>query len=139
LRERGTTLQTLPVRVPFHSPLVEPVRGEWLRHFGNDLPEPGTIPVIGQCDEARHPSYAHALWEVIREPFDFQAALAGLDSARALHFVDVGPSGTLANWVNYSSANRPRWRATGLLSPWGGDYRRLCELSAAAGIDAVPA
>lgn len=107
LRARAVAFGRLPVRVPFHSALMEPMRAHWLRRYGG------------------HP-HADSLWDVIRQPFDFPAALATLDRQAPCTLVDVGPSATLANWTRHGIAQLPApWRIHGILSPWGGDLPRL--------------
>lgn len=105
LRARGVACGRLPVRVPFHSALVEPMHVPWMGRYGR----------LGAAAQ---------LWDVIRQPFDFPASLACLDAQRPCMLVDVGPSATLANWVRHG-VQRPHWRTFGILSPWGGDLPRL--------------
>ena len=113
LRARGVAFGRLPVRVPFHSALVEPMRAPWMGRYG-------------QLDAAAE------IWNVIREPFDFPAALNTLDPQRPCVLVDVGPSATLANWIRHG-AQRPHWHTFGILSPWGGDLPRLQQVLDLAG------
>lgn len=130
LRERGSTHQLLPVRVPFHSPLVQPMHGPWMEAFAGDAMAPGWVPVMGQCpDPGPALGYAQALWTIIREPLDFPSVLQRLDRRQPLRFIDVGPAGTLANWVRHGSGEGTAWQVVGLLSPWGGDvgrFRKTC-------------
>lgn len=125
LRERGVASHALPVRVPFHGALVEPLRRLWMQRFGHLAPPPATLPLLGRhTDDA---AYAEGLWDVIRQPFNFPEQLAKLDRERRYLLVDVGPGGTLANWVRHGgcAVEGQPWTALGLLSPWGGDLRRL--------------
>lgn len=132
LRERGVASHVLPVRVPFHGALVEPLRSHWMQRFGQLAPPAATLPLLGQhSDEV---AYAEGLWRVIRQPFDFPAQLARLDPERRYLLVDVGPGGTLANWLRHGGCTSSQWTALGLLSPWGGDLRRLQSL-----LDRAPA
>lgn len=118
LRARGVAFGRLPVRVPFHSALVEPMRAPWLQRYGQQAADT-----------------AAELWRVIREPFDFPAQLAGLDAQRPCVLVDVGPSATLANWIRHGEP-RPHWRTFGILSPWGGDVARMQQVLDLAGAHA---
>ncbi|KQQ40270.1 hypothetical protein ASF61_05700 [Duganella sp. Leaf126] len=107
LRGRGVAFSRLPVRVPFHSALMAPMHGHWMRRYAGN-------------------PHADTLWNVIRQPFDFPAALAALDRQAPCVLVDVGPSATLANWVRHGMAQLPaQWHIHGILSPWGGDVARL--------------
>ncbi len=134
LKARGSVYQLLPVRVPFHSPLVDPMRDAWIAPFAGDTMRPGWVPVLGQCPApVASLGYAQALWQVVRRPLDFPAVLRGLDRRCAMRFIDVGPAGTLANWVRHGAGQAAAWQTVALLSPWGGDLRRFRKV---CGVDA---
>ncbi|MET0323120.1 MAG: acyltransferase domain-containing protein [Duganella sp.] len=123
LRARGVAFHRLPVRVPFHSALMDPVRTPWMARYGDLAPPAARLTIHGQCDE--NIGYAAGLWQVIRQPFDFPAQLRCLAPDRPCVLVDVGPSSTLANWIRHGAPARAHWRIIGILSPWGGDVARL--------------
>lgn len=126
LRRRACTHQLLPVRVPFHSPLMDPMCAPWIEPFADDVMRPGWVPVLGQCPPpGPERSYAQALWHIIREPLDFPSLLQRLDRQQPMRFIDVGPAGTLAGWVRHGGGAGTAWQTVGLLSPWGGDRTRL--------------
>ena len=121
LRARGVAFGRLPVRVPFHCALMDPMRAHWLRRY------------------AGHP-HSDPLWDVIRQPFDFPASLAMLDRQAPCTLVDVGPSATLANWLRHGIAQLPApWRIHGILSPWGGDVPRMQQVLDLAHADSTSA
>lgn len=129
LRRLELSSQVLPLRVPFHTPWVEAMRPDWLRHAGGCEAAVASVPVIGQFDHPPGTAYADAMWRVIREPFDFQQQLQGLEASRPYRFVDVGPAGTLANWIKHGGRGAGLWQSSGILSPWGGDLARLHRLA----------
>ena len=121
LRARDVAFGRLPVRVPFHCALMDPMRAHWLRRY------------------AGHP-HSDPLWDVIRQPFDFPASLAMLDRQAPCTLVDVGPSATLANWLRHGIAQLPApWRIHGILSPWGGDVPRMQQVLDLAHADSTSA
>ncbi|HEX9627862.1 MAG TPA: acyltransferase domain-containing protein [Acidiferrobacterales bacterium] len=125
LRTRRVSYQVLPVRVPFHSPLLEPMRNHWMGYFGSDTACQERLPILKQFTEPRSGSYAKSLWRAVREPGEFQSLLERLDADEPHIFVDVGPSGTLANWVKHGGRGRECWQALSILSPLGGDLTRF--------------
>lgn len=128
LRQRELSHQVLPLRVPFHTPLVAAMRQDWLHHAKGCEVQAGSVPVIGQFEHSPTTSYADTMWRVIHEPFDFQAQLQRLDPEQPYRFIDVGPAGTLANWVKHGGRGAGTWQTNGVLSPWGGDLARLRKL-----------
>lgn len=140
LRARGAAYQRLPVRVPFHSALMDPVQPLWMARYGDLAPPAAGVPIHGQ-QHGSDGGYAARLWHVIRQPFDFPAQLKCLDPDRPCVLVDVGPSSTLVNWIRHGAGASARWRLIGILSPWGGDVGRLqraLDLAPAAVNDAAP-
>ena len=141
LRAHGSTYQVLPVRVPFHSAWVDPAQQPWLNRYEHITMQAGRLPILGQCPAPGAQSYAQALWSVVREPLDFPSVIAGLDVQTPYLMIDVGPAGTLANWVRYGAGRGSAWQTVGLLSPWGGDlgrFRKLCAPTAARSFHATP-
>ena len=143
LRTHCVASHVLPVRVPFHSALVAPMEALWLARYGTLQPAMGAVPVWGVAgtgeaaaganDGQPDGAYAQRLWQVIRAPFDFPALWNRLDRSSPCTLVDVGPAGTLANWIRHGGAAPPLWRIEAVLSPWGGDLARGRALAAARG------
>ncbi|MEV6566630.1 ACP S-malonyltransferase [Streptomyces kronopolitis] len=141
LHATGTLCQRLPVLFPFHSPLIDPVEGVFKDLIG-DLPmKPAAIPLISGTTGAtvRIPDSAH-LWRVLRDPFDLTGALAPLLERDDLLFLDLGPSGSMANLVRAALPEGSRSRVLPLLSPYARDevlYRAV--LDARPRLAATPA
>lgn len=98
----GIVTQRLAVNFAFHSPVIEPLRPFFLQMSGSfDYARP-RIPIISaQKGQGIADVDETHLWEVIREPVDFQSTIAQLVSRQDCMFVDVGPSGTLSTAVKY--------------------------------------
>ncbi|MEV4432744.1 ACP S-malonyltransferase [Streptomyces sp. NPDC049585] len=127
----GTLCQRLPVLFPFHSPLMDPVEGAFKDLIGDLATGPATIPLIsGTTGRAVHvPDPAH-LWQVLRQPFDLTKALAPLLARDDLLFLDLGPSGSMANLVRAALPPGSRSKVLPLLSPYARDevlYRAVLD------------
>ncbi|MEU8627799.1 ACP S-malonyltransferase [Streptomyces sp. NPDC048669] len=141
LHTTGTLCQRLPVLFPFHSPLIDPVEGVFKELIGELTMRPAAIPLIsGTTGTAvRLPDPAH-LWQVLREPFDLTRALGPLLDRDDLLFLDLSPSGSMANLVRAALPEGSRSRVLPLLSPYARDevlYRAV--LDARPGLAATPA
>ncbi|MEU2850158.1 ACP S-malonyltransferase [Streptomyces syringium] len=146
LTATGTLCQRLPVLFPFHSPLIDPVEGPFKDLIGQLAMKPATLPLIsGTTGGAVHlPDPAH-LWQVLREPFDLTRALGPLLAQDDLLFLDLGPSGSMANLVRAALPDGSRSKVLPLLSPYARDevlYRAVLDtrpLLAAPQAPAAPA
>ncbi|MGW0787729.1 ACP S-malonyltransferase [Streptomyces sp. NPDC002911] len=141
LEATGTLCQRLPVEFPFHSPLIDPVEGVFKELIGNLTMRPATMPLISGTTGAavRIPDPAH-LWQVLREPFDLTRATGPLLERDDLLFLDLGPSGSMANLVRAALPEGSRSRVLPLLSPYARDevlYRAV--LDARPRLAATPA
>jgi hypothetical protein len=65
------------------------------------------------------------LWNVVRQPIRFQQAIAQLERGGAHRYIDVGPAGTLANFLKYGSASVTASRVHSILTPYGQDLKNL--------------
>ncbi|RSS97612.1 [acyl-carrier-protein] S-malonyltransferase [Streptomyces sp. WAC05292] len=141
LHTTGTLCQRLPVLFPFHSPLIDPVEGVFKDLVGDLAMKPAAVPLISGTTGApvRMPDPAH-LWRVLREPFDLTRALGPLLERDDLLFLDLGPSGSMANLVRAALPEGSGSRVLPLMSPYARDevlYRAV--LDARPGLAAVPA
>ncbi|WP_329110184.1 ACP S-malonyltransferase [Micromonospora sp. NBC_01699] len=114
--------QALPVLFPFHSPLIDPVEGAFTKLVSDLALRPATIPLISATTgtEVHLPGPEH-LWRVLREPFDLSRALDPLLTRDDLCFLDLGPSGSMANLVRTRLPEGSRSRVLPLLSPYARD------------------
>ncbi len=90
----------LPVLYPFHSSLIDSINmvyNDCLNSISYKKPRYGFVSCMtGGKAENFDGSF---FWNVIREPMDFRGALRSLDSQNECIYVDLGPSGTLANFT----------------------------------------
>ncbi|UUU28508.1 ACP S-malonyltransferase [Streptomyces sp. CA-210063] len=122
LNASGVLCQRLPVLYPFHSPLIDGVRDAFTKLVGGLTPRPATIPLISGTTgaEIHRPDSDH-FWQVLREPFDLTRALEPLLARDDLLFLDLGPSGSMANLVRARLPEGSRSRVLPLLSPYARD------------------
>lgn len=94
----------LPVIYPFHSPLLKAGKTNFLHYMH-------TIPAL-KAPSAKFVSGLHArglthlpedyFWNVVSQPSDFADAISALEKRGPCLYVDLGPSGTSASFVNYN-------------------------------------
>lgn len=122
LQAKKIVSQLLPVTVPFHSALLDSVKELLLyppvaMQFA--LP---TIPCISCMEVAwvkeMTPTY---WWASIRQPILFEQTIAMLETQQNAIYLDVGPSGTLANFVKYNLSNTSASKYAAVCTPFGQD------------------
>jgi bacillaene synthase trans-acting acyltransferase len=125
LESAGTTIQRLPVRRAFHSPLMDAAAPAF-RAYLHDL-----RPGVPRCEivsaTTGEPSRTPAdVWCATREAVHFQRSIRNLEDqhSKGCFYLDLGPSGTLATFVKYIGV-RSESAHFATLSPWGGATRNI--------------
>ncbi len=122
LRAADATYQRLPVRYPFHSPWMDPVRDRLLEACSGHRLGEGERPLaccaLGGVLTAPASDY---FWRVAREPIDFIRTVAQLEAVGPFDYVDLSPSGTLATFLKYQLGKEPASRFVAVMSPFGGE------------------
>jgi bacillaene synthase trans-acting acyltransferase len=135
LESRNAIYDYLPVKQPFHSSLIDPLKAEFLQAFeGIEFKTP-QIPIISsmaaECLEDYSPE---TLWKVVRNPIIFQKTLSLFQHETAstrftnTTYLDLGPSGTLANFVKYGQQQSDQTAINAVMSPFGNDLPKYKSL-----------
>jgi bacillaene synthase trans-acting acyltransferase len=127
LKSRGGFFRALPVRYGFHSSNIDPIEHEYktfLHEFSFKRPE---IPVIS-CLLSGHvtefsPGY---FWNVVRQPINFQKTIFKIIKENGqFNYIDLGPSGTLANFVKQNLSRDSVSQVYDILNLFGQDIKNL--------------
>lgn len=120
LSQKHIIYQSLPVSIGFHSSLIEPampIYTDFLQQKSYNSPK---IPVISCVYAEILASFPqNYFWEIIRKPIAFQQTLKNLEEKQTYIYIDLGPSGTLANFVNYGLAKHSQSKTFSTLTPFG--------------------
>jgi trans-AT polyketide synthase/acyltransferase/oxidoreductase domain-containing protein len=130
LRTRDIPFQRVSALHGFHSRLMDPAKSACRAILGKIAPERPRIPLIscaraGPID-AVTPQH---LWMVAREPIEFARTIAGLEARGNYRYLDLGPAGTLHNFVRGNLAPGSRSCSFALLSPFAQDTRLLAKVT----------
>ncbi|WP_045052018.1 ACP S-malonyltransferase [Chromobacterium violaceum] len=138
LRDRDIVVQRLPVRQAFHSRQIDFLRPEVEALTSRLNLGQAQIPLIS-CSEAGPLAEMRTeyFWQVIRQPIRFSQTLARLEREAAERgetpiYLDLGPSGTLANLVRQNIGSGETSRILSALSPFGRDLEKFDEVLALA-------
>ncbi|MDT0269593.1 acyltransferase domain-containing protein [Streptomyces sp. DSM 44915] len=111
LKERGLMTVALPVRVPFHSSLLDRVREQVTELAARSLgfgatpaaPHPGAPVLVSSTTADVTPGWGAAdCFEILRRPIAFTKALGAVPGAADARYVDLTPSSTLATLMKTS-------------------------------------
>ena len=126
LRQKNLASQSLPVSVGFHSALIEPAAPIYTDFLKHKTYQPPKIPLISCVYADILTSLPqNYLWEVIRKPILFQQTVQALENKQAYVYLDLGPSGTLANFVKYNLTKQSQSKSFPILTPFGQSLKNL--------------
>jgi bacillaene synthase trans-acting acyltransferase len=126
LANKNIIFQTLPVRYGFHSSNIESIEGEYKKFLSKLSFERSKIPVISclLSDYVTEVSPEY-FWDVSRRTIHFQKTILMLEKDAQFNYIDLGPSGTLANFVKYNLQGESLSQIYDVLSPHGQDVKKL--------------
>lgn len=126
LTSQTISFQRLAVSHAFHSPLIDQGATEYCHFASQQSISPPSLPFIS-CAYAQRLTFVSPShwWDSIRLPIQFQATLKHLEDKNHYHYVDVGPSGTLATMVKYNLSADSTSRPYPLLTPFSSDIKNL--------------
>ncbi|MEU6508500.1 ACP S-malonyltransferase [Streptomyces sp. NPDC046942] len=132
LRLRDVVCHRVPVAYPFHSSLMDDGEAAFRDLMAEADFRPPRLPVISCVTGAEVDRLsADHLWNAGRRPIEYAATLTALERRGPHHYLDLGPSGTLHNFVRGGLPDGSRSRSYALLSPLADDARQLAAARAA--------
>ncbi|MFH8349552.1 ACP S-malonyltransferase [Streptomyces sp. NPDC018045] len=122
LRAAGILHLRVPVEYGYHSHLMDEVLDACRADFADVALTPPRIPWLSCVDgrPVERPTADH-FRAVARRPIDFEGTLTALRKRGDFLFLDLGPSGTLHNFVRAGLPEGSRARSLPLLSPFSDD------------------
>ncbi len=131
LRENDVIYQRLPVSQAFHTQHIEYLKRDLVEIFQATNMQTPKLPIFS-CQTAQsleHFDQRH-FWDALRQPIQFSKTLANIESKahnqqEQLVYIDMGPTGTMANLVKQNIRNNPALQCLTALSPFGRDLEAL--------------
>ncbi|WP_127530229.1 acyltransferase domain-containing protein [Paenibacillus kobensis] len=126
LLDKGAAFQRLPIPFAFHSSWIDPA-AEAFRDFMSTIRvEQPRIPYLSSRRSPRAGMRGAAdYWDAVREAVDFPEGLARLEEGRHYTYIDLGPSGTLANFVKYNVSSHRQGDIVAIMTPFGNEMDRI--------------
>lgn len=133
LNKRGIASHELPVPFALHSADMDAARQEFEEVARGCRWQRPKVPIFSpvRLDWVHEPDAEYA-WDCCRAPVRFGEAIRRIEAMRMGRYVDVGPSGTLANFVKYTLGDPDRCvAAASRLSSNLEDLKRLFAVAGA--------
>ncbi|MEV8517156.1 ACP S-malonyltransferase [Dactylosporangium sp. NPDC051484] len=125
MRDTDVLHQRIPVRHPFHSRWIDSARAAYEPLLDGLVLAPPSLPVISCATGGRLDRFTREhLWRLARDPIEFATTIAALEASGGPYlYLDLGPSGTLHNFVRANLSPQSESVSHALLSPYHQDPR----------------
>jgi trans-AT polyketide synthase/acyltransferase/oxidoreductase domain-containing protein len=133
MRENDIIHQELAVTYAFHSSLMDPARERYLGNLRQQEFLPPSLPFISaaSASELRQLPADH-FWAVLRQPINYSGAVGIAEAANTpageCVYIDVGPSGSLANLIKYNIRPGSGSTAQAIMTPFRQEQKRMEEV-----------
>ena len=126
LGEQRITCQMLPVKHAFHSPLMDSLAPSYMPVLERSLFNPPKIPLVF-CSQANHVEIvvADSFWGSIRGPIRILETMGELESRSSYRYLDIGPSGTLANFAKLNCLSTSNSSTLSCMNPFANALDQL--------------
>ena len=129
LKKQHIAYQSLPVSQAFHSALIEPAASYYIDFLRKKKLKSPEIPFISCTQVDIIPSLSqNYFWDVVRKPMAFQQTVQMLEKKQPFLYLDLGPSGTLANFVKYNLTKSSKSEIVPIMTIFGNSLKNLEKL-----------
>lgn len=137
LKRSGETYQRMSVSRAFHSRWIDAAEADFKACVRTLHALPPRIPLVC-CAPARRLSRVDefSLWQTVRQPIRFQAAVTEVEHEGPWRYIDVGPSSTLATFLKYQLPPGSSSSIQPVMTLFDRDLHHLGKLLPAAGLAA---
>lgn len=138
LSGRKIASERIPVSHAFHSSLIDPAGVSFRRLLtGHSFKEPQITTITCVTGSAVEKWPQTLLWDAVREPILFQESVSVLEQEGAVAYLDLGPAGTLANFVKRNLPDGSLSESSAILTPYGQDWKRLEQVKVMYGTNRI--
>lgn len=123
LKNDNVIFERLPIKQPFHSSLIDPIKEDFYKACGSISFHKERIPVLSSLGVNPIREFdENYLWNVVRKPILFQQTISDFSEFNNASYVDLSPSGTSANFVKYSINKNRYGKIYSIINAFGNDF-----------------
>ena len=126
LDKHNICYEKLPVSHAFHSSLMDPAEESYKKVLNNLKCKVPNVYFFSSiyADILNHVPEVY-FWEIARKPILFQRAIQGMRDQDDYLYLDLGPAGTLSNFVKYNLGLEKKLLAFPIITPFGNEKKNL--------------
>lgn len=129
LNNKDVVFYKLPVLFGFHSSSIDNIASSYLDYLRPKSYKHPKINLISCMSGGRVASFQKEfLWDFVRKPIDFPSAIKYIGREKECVYIDVGPSGTMANFVKYNLESANEESVFSIITPFGDDAQNVKKL-----------
>lgn len=131
LKQNNIIFNELPVSHGFHSPHVEPAHSRFTEEMSRYFFEQPRIPFLSSLYGKQIDTIdTHYFWNIVVAPILFREALASMEHNEdaGYNYIDLGPSGTLANFVKYNNMGKNTFQIFTAMTPFGNEMKNIASI-----------
>lgn len=127
LIKKNIVYQILPISYGFHSSLIDPAEKVYKNFLKTKAYKRSAVSSFISCLVGGEMTeiYSDFYWDVVRKPIQFQRAIQSLESKHECIYLDLGPSGTLANFAKQNLGGDSIHRCYSIISPFNQEINYL--------------
>ncbi|WP_217559257.1 acyltransferase domain-containing protein [Paenibacillus sp. GbtcB18] len=129
LKKKGITFVRLPVKYAFHSSFIDLASESYISSLDNIFYKKPAMKLIssltGTAITALNKTY---FWDIVRNPINFREALKSIGPAKDFLYIDLSPSGTLANFAKRNMERDYAEQVMTIMSPFHKDMENVEKL-----------
>ena len=129
LKSKNIICQILHVSYGFHSNLVESAAPHYLEYLKSFEYKKPSIPYISSVTGTYldDPAVFHSgyFWDICRKPVLFKDTIKNIEKNDSFYYLDLGPSGTLVNFIKNNLDPSSLSRTQTVISPFGRDLENI--------------
>ena len=132
MRDKDILHQELMVSYGFHSPAIDGAENVCVQYLQDKTFDRPLIPMISCVTGARLNELPQRyFWDIVQRPIAFADAIRTIEHTvpedEAIMYIDLGPSGSLANCIKYNVKDNTRSKGFQVMSPFRQEVKRLEE------------
>lgn len=127
LKNRDIQFLRLPVRYPFHSPLIaaSPADFMYYMHTSAPLQPPSNGFISGLYNKEMKEIPIDYFWKVVSQPTNFREFVHKMEEIGPCLYLDLGPSGTSATFVKYNLSMTSSSITHAIMTPYKREEQQL--------------
>ncbi|MCB2360152.1 acyltransferase domain-containing protein [Clostridium estertheticum] len=129
LKNKGILYLRLPVLFGFHSSFIDSAALSYNNFLASKIYSQPRTNVISCTEGNKVTSFSKSyFWDVIRKKIDFPSALKSISDEEKHIYIDLGPSGTLANFTKYNLSKASKSSIHSVITPFNNEINNLEKL-----------